>query len=122
MPLIFIYVLQLLKLREDISARDWIRPGKILREEGLRPKHPVVVVPGAVFKIVQLMLLRCETWPDCCKLAFEVQALSPLGWSSGTVISALRLSSGLSLSQVALDSNCYAQMFLLVFACLTLLL
>ena len=39
--------LQLYKARQQYSAKDWIRPGQILREEGLRPKHPVVVVPGS---------------------------------------------------------------------------
>ncbi len=32
--------------RDKFSAKDWVRPGKVLRDEGLRPKHPVVVVPG----------------------------------------------------------------------------
>ena len=38
--------LQLFYVRSKISARDWIRPGRDLWAEGLRPKHPVVVVPG----------------------------------------------------------------------------
>ena len=38
--------LQVFKARSQLSARDWIRPGRDLRDEGLRPKHPVVVVPG----------------------------------------------------------------------------
>ena len=38
--------LQLFYVRAQISAKDWIRPGRELRAEGLRPKHPVVVVPG----------------------------------------------------------------------------
>ena len=32
--------------RDKYSAKDWVRPGKVLLDEGLRPKHPVVVVPG----------------------------------------------------------------------------
>ncbi len=39
-------VLQAKNAREKYSAKDWIRPGKVLLDEGLRPKHPVVVVPG----------------------------------------------------------------------------
>lgn len=32
--------------RDQYSAKDWVRPGLVLHNEGLRPKHPVVVVPG----------------------------------------------------------------------------
>ncbi len=39
-------VLQAKNAREKYSAKDWVRPGKVLLDEGLRPKHPVVVVPG----------------------------------------------------------------------------
>ena len=39
-------LLQAWYAREQYSARDWIRPGKILHHEGLRPKHPIVIVPG----------------------------------------------------------------------------
>lgn len=37
---------QAINARDKYSARDWVRPGEVLRDEGLRPKHPVVVVPG----------------------------------------------------------------------------
>ncbi|KAL3135758.1 hypothetical protein ABBQ32_007321 [Trebouxia sp. C0010 RCD-2024] len=41
-------------LRSRISAMDWVRPGLDLRAEGLRPKHPVVVVPGFVTSGLEL--------------------------------------------------------------------
>ncbi|KAL0043739.1 hypothetical protein WJX82_004801 [Trebouxia sp. C0006] len=40
--------------REKYSAKDWVRPGKVLLDEGLRPKHPVVVVPGFVTSGLEL--------------------------------------------------------------------
>ena len=46
--------------RDKYSAKDWVRPGKILLDEGLRPKHPVVVVPGESGH--PRAQLRCE----CC--------------------------------------------------------
>ena len=39
-------LLQLWYARDQYSEKDWIRPGQILRNEGLRPKYPVVIVPG----------------------------------------------------------------------------
>lgn len=39
-------LLQAILARDKYSAKDWVRPGEVLRDEGLRPKHPVVVVPG----------------------------------------------------------------------------
>ena len=38
--------LQVVWGRQQYSAKDWVRPGKQLREAGLRPKHPAVIVPG----------------------------------------------------------------------------
>lgn len=40
--------------RDQYSEKDWIRPGQILRNEGLRPKYPVVIVPGFVTSGLEL--------------------------------------------------------------------
>lgn len=58
--------LQLYYVRAQISARDWIRPGRELWAEGLRPKHPVVVVPG--MSLLQLQSTSCHL--HICHIVF----------------------------------------------------
>lgn len=53
-----VYV-QLFYVRSKLSARDWIRPGRELWAEGLRPKHPVVVVPGKSLLQLQESFVKC---------------------------------------------------------------
>lgn len=58
--------LQLFYVRAQISAKDWIRPGRELLAEGLQPKHPVVVVPGR--SLLQLQSTSCHL--DICHIVF----------------------------------------------------
>ena len=60
------FQLQLFYIRAQISAKDWIRPGRELRAEGLRPKHPVVVVPGMC--LLQLQFTSCHM--HICHMVF----------------------------------------------------
>lgn len=81
---------QLFYVRSKISARDWIRPGRELWAEGLRPKHPVVVVPGKCLlqledsfdkctSVITIQICRfCDVWtgamawPQMCRRLFQV--------------------------------------------------
>lgn len=51
--------LQLWWSRQQYSAHEYVRPGKQLREAGLRPKHPAVIVPGMPSPYIPCVLGTC---------------------------------------------------------------